>query len=245
MQFNMKMFDPDNIFAVNRSVGYESVLTHSHSFVELVYVERGTGMQKLGNESMKLKKGDVFVIADDKQHFIRPSCEEKDFGLINVIFEKQFVDVDYSAFVPCFPVNFPEDSDVVKYIKKCFDEYEARKENFEWRIKGYVYLILAVIAEANSRAKMKSKKNHRGDYVSAATAYIHENFARKLTLDDVAGAVGLTSGYLQRLFQYERNTSVVEYLLRYRVEQACKMLMETEDTIREISHLLFSLSAQL
>ncbi len=235
MQFNMKMFDPDNIFAVNRSVGYESVLAHSHSFVELVYVESGAGTQKIGSDTMKLKKGDLFVIADDKQHFIRPSCEENEFSLINVIFEKEFADVDYSVFLPCFPSNFSEDSQTVQYVRKCYEEYETRRENFEWRIRGYVYLILAALAEATSQTKMKSWKNHRGDYVHDATAFIHENFSRKLTLDDVASSVGLTSGYLQRLFRQERNTSVMEYLLRYRVEQACKILMETEETVYEIS----------
>mgnify|MGYP001053419598 CR=1 FL=1 len=235
MQFNMKMFEPDRMFAVNRSVGYESVLEHNHSFVELVYVESGKGMQKIGFESMQLRKGDVFVIADDSKHFIRPSCEENDFKIINVIFEKEFIDVDYSAFLPCFPANFHDDSETVKYIRKCYDEYETRTENFEWRIRGYIYLILASVAEAISRTKQRSHRNHRGDYVQAATAFMHENFSKKLTLEDVAASVGLTSGYLQRLFRQERNTSVVEYLLRYRVEQACKMLMETEETVYEIS----------
>ena len=71
MLFHMKMFEPELPIAVNKSVGYESVLKHSHSFVELVYIENGEGTQKLSTgEKMTLRKGDVFIIADDTQHSI-------------------------------------------------------------------------------------------------------------------------------------------------------------------------------
>jgi two-component system response regulator YesN len=51
----------------------------------------------------------------------------------------------------------------------------------------------------------------------------------------IAEKIGVTSGYLQRLFRETCNTSVIEYLLRYRMENACKMLMETEMSIQEVS----------
>ena len=95
----MNMFDSNLPIAANRSVGYESVLKHRHAFVELVYVENGEGTQKLDNgQTMTVKKGDVFIIADDTQHSIRPTCEETEFRVINILFEKQEINIDYDLF---------------------------------------------------------------------------------------------------------------------------------------------------
>ena len=55
MIFNLKMYEPKKSYAIVKSVGYESVLTHSHDFIEIVYVENGTAVQKLNYETINLK----------------------------------------------------------------------------------------------------------------------------------------------------------------------------------------------
>ena len=235
MLFNMKMFEAELPLAANRSVGYESVLKHSHSFVELVYVENGEGTQKLGNgQKMPLKKGDVFIIGDDTQHSIRPTCEESQFRIINILFEKDVIDVDYERLVPVQPKNFPSGHPIIRYINQCVDEYEMRSEELLIRMKGLIYLILAEYLSFDAEHKYERKRKLSADYVREATKFIHENYDKKLTLNMIAERVGVTSGYLQRLFRENCKTSVIEYLLRHRVENACKMLVETDIPIQEI-----------
>ena len=65
--------------------GYESVLRHSHEFVEMVFVESGSAVQKVNSETVELRRGDMFVIADDSEHSMRPTCEENDFKVVNII----------------------------------------------------------------------------------------------------------------------------------------------------------------
>lgn len=237
MQFNMQMFDSKLNFAVNRSVGYESVLMHNHSFVEMVYVECGEGVQKICNTTTKLKQGDVFFIADNSSHSIRPTCEEKDFKIINIIFEKNFIDVDYSLLVPCMVSNFQSDSEIVKNIYNCLSEYESKREYFELRIHGKLYLIISEYLKSLDRSRTKKIAGHKGKayYVQAAAQYIHEHYHENLTLGQISCHVGLTEGYLQRVFREECKTSVIEYLLRYRIEQACKILVETDLPIQKVS----------
>ncbi len=239
MLFNMKMFEAELPLAANRSVGYESVLKHSHSFVELVYVENGEGTQKLGNgQKMPLKKGDVFIIGDDTQHSIRPTCEESQFRIINILFEKDVIDVDYERLVPVQPKNFPSGHPIIRYINQCVDEYEMRSDELLIRMKGLIYLILAEYLSFDAEHKYERKRKLSADYVREATKFIHENYDKKLTLNMIAERVGVTSGYLQRLFRENCKTSVIEYLLRHRVENACKMLVETDIPIQEISNTI-------
>jgi AraC-like DNA-binding protein len=236
MLFNMKMFEAKLSIAANRSMGYESVLQHRHSFVELVYVESGEGTQKLDTgQKMPLKKGDVFIIADDTQHSIRPTCEESEFRIVNILFEKEEIGVDYDLFKTIQPKNFPIHHPVVQYIYNCLEDYEGKIGAYELRMKGWIYLILSEYLSFD-RDKRNDKKRPMGvDYVRDATRYIHENYNEKLNLSVIAEKVGVTSGYLQRLFRENCKTSVIEYLLRYRMENACKMLVETDLSIQEIS----------
>ncbi len=240
MLFHMNMFDSNLPLAANRSVGYESVLKHRHTFVELVYVENGEGTQKLDSgQTMTVKKGDVFIIADDTQHSIRPTCEEGEFRVINILFEREEIDIDYELLKVIQPKNFPSHHPIVRYIYNCLETYEGKIGEYALRMKGWIYLILAEYLHHESGDKRKDKKkSYAEDYVRKATKYIHENYAKKLTLDTIASSVGLTSGYLQRLFRENCNTSIIEYLLRYRMEAACKMLVETETSVQEISVLV-------
>ena len=61
---------------------------------------------------------------------------------------------------------------------------------------------------------------------------------KKLLLKDIADAVGLYPAYLQKIFREHRSTSVIEYLIRYRMEKSCRFLLETELTVEEISLLV-------
>lgn len=236
MLFNMKMFEQNLPIAANRSMGYESVLKHSHSFVELVYIENGEGTQKLGTgQKMTLQKGDVFIIVDDTQHSIRPTCEESEFRIINIFFEKEEIDVDYDLLMPIQPKNFAAHHPIVKYINECINEYETKSEGYAMKMKGFIYLILAEYISFNQDRHCVRGRPIGTNYVREATRYIHENYNKKLTLRMIAEKIGVTSGYLQRLFRETCDTSVIEYLLRYRMENACKMLMETEMSIQEVS----------
>lgn len=234
MIFNMKMFNSEYPFATNRSVGYESVLAHSHSFVEVVYIESGNGVQKLNNKAMKLKSGDVFIIANDAEHSIIPMCAEEKFRIVNVIFEKSVVDFDYSQLDPELVIKTSPDDELVCLIYKVLAEYENKQGKFDLRIKGLIHLILADFLECASEKNRVKKKKYKEDYVNEATKFIHEHYNEKIKLDTIATNVGVTSGYLQKIFREERNTSLIEYLLRYRVEQACKMIVETDYSIQEI-----------
>lgn len=44
--------------------------------------------------------------------------------------------------------------------------------------------------------------------------FISDNFYKKISLADVAEYVGLSSGYLQKLFNRERQTSVIDYPIK-------------------------------
>ena len=71
--------------------------------------------------------------------------------------------------------------------------------------------------------------------VRMALLYLRGHFQDNLQLADIADYAGVSPSYLSRLFNAEIGTSIPSYLLRLRLEEACKQLTRTQDNISVIS----------
>ena len=65
-------------------------------------------------------------------------------------------------------------------------------------------------------------------------AFIHQNFAEKITLDEIAASAAVSSRECLRCFRNTIRKSPAEYLTEYRLDMAKKLLVETEMSITEI-----------
>ena len=68
-----------------------------------------------------------------------------------------------------------------------------------------------------------------------AERFIRENYARKISLREIADASGLSAPYFSTIFKEEMGENLSSYLNRLRVEKACSMLRETNNPINGIS----------
>jgi AraC-like DNA-binding protein/ligand-binding sensor protein len=68
-----------------------------------------------------------------------------------------------------------------------------------------------------------------------AERYIWENYTRKISLKEIAGASGLSAPYFSSVFKEEMGENLSTHLNRLRVEKASVMLSETELSLNEIA----------
>ncbi|WP_156922195.1 helix-turn-helix domain-containing protein [Cohnella thermotolerans] len=66
-------------------------------------------------------------------------------------------------------------------------------------------------------------------------AYIEENFRLELTLSDLAEIVHVSSYHLAHVFKEEVGVSPIQYLIRCRIEEAKKLLLQTDLSVADIS----------
>jgi len=76
------------------------------------------------------------------------------------------------------------------------------------------------------------------DMLYRAVLYMKENFMRKLTLEDVAGHVYLSSTYLSRIFKEETGYNYNTYLNMIRIEESKRLLLDNTIDLVEISGLV-------
>ncbi|MGI5058764.1 helix-turn-helix domain-containing protein [Treponema pectinovorum] len=76
---------------------------------------------------------------------------------------------------------------------------------------------------------------HTGALVKKAILYLNKNASQQIVRWKLADTVHVSEDYLTRIFHKEIGLSLWEYLNRFRIYLATKMLLETNDTIYEIA----------
>lgn len=75
-------------------------------------------------------------------------------------------------------------------------------------------------------ARNKSTKS----FVSKAKEYVHNHYSDEdLSLDHICQALGVSNSYFSTIFKKETGNSFIGYLTEYRMEQASRLLMETNE----------------
>src|SRR5699024_4109511 len=78
-------------------------------------------------------------------------------------------------------------------------------------------------------------KEKKISYVEEALRYIENNYDGTVNIQVIADHLNIERTYLYRLFKTITGTSPQEYLLDYRVRQACTLLKNTNLPINDIA----------
>ena len=90
-------------------------------------------------------------------------------------------------------------------------------------------------------AEIKFQEQHQQLMVSPRErsknilAYLHKHYAEKVTINDIATAVNVSPKECIRSFKKNIHQTPIEYLLNYRVEQAKKLLRQSEPSITDVA----------
>lgn len=235
MIFDIRMFNVKKNIIVNESSGYESILKHSHTFIEIVYVRSGVAVHQIGNRLVEIKCGDLFVIETQDVHSIKPLCKSDQFKITNVIVSKDLfqepLGIAPDAVFHLEKMNYENQIDMIE------NEYMSERSNEDVLLLLVKNLINSVKIETllTNANKRTAKKHMVVDvYIDNAIEFIKKHYQMKITIKDIADAVGVYPFYLQRLFRENRSTSVMRFVQRYRMEKSCQLLIESDLSIEEI-----------
>ena len=81
----------------------------------------------------------------------------------------------------------------------------------------------------------RSGRDAAGHYVKQATDYMRQNYDRPLRIGEIAEAVNLHPGYLQRLFKRHTDRTLTDFLNGLRMEKSAMLLARTDISVSEIA----------
>lgn len=82
----------------------------------------------------------------------------------------------------------------------------------------------------------RKQKNNRT--IERAIEFMRSQYAKDISLEDVAGHVGMSGSYFSSLFKQETGDNFIEYLTRLRIDKAKSLMMDAELRLYEISQLV-------
>ncbi|MDO5520113.1 MAG: AraC family transcriptional regulator [bacterium] len=100
---------------------------------------------------------------------------------------------------------------------------------------GNVYELFDCITEL-STTKFPKRVNPQLAYIKRIIDFICIKYSEPIHMDDIAHACGLERSYMTRLFKDATGRTPQEYLMTYRMKEACKMLQQDNISIQNISY---------
>lgn len=227
---------------------------HFHPEMELVYIQKGSGTQFIGNHIQSFKAGDMILVGQDIPHLWK--CDEQ-YCKGN---PKLKAEATVIHFLPCALgehfFDLPENQNLQKLFAKAKQGISIhRKTKHQVAVllqkllesagtqKIILFLeILNLLSESSDLQLINKKKmpllpvDKDPDRMNDIVQHILSNFYKDISLKDIASVANLTPNSFCRYFKLRANKTYSSFLTEVRINHACKQLSETEKPVSEICY---------
>lgn len=254
------IFRPDELVYINRSDEYLEEymrIMHRHDFIEIFYVYSGKGIHIVGDHKYNISKGDLFIVNYDVPHGFARSEETDDEKLVvyNCAFKPEFIDsslfsgsnfeVITSSFL--FKSLFAEEGElkadlqlkgadfleIGELFTKMLREYTDQRKGYCDIIRAYLIELIVKIFRLMDKPIYTNPRNRK--LVEEALLYMKENYNADLKLEEMSLKSFISKNYFSRLFKEVTGTSFSEYIQKLRVDEACRLLTNTDMKVVDIA----------
>lgn len=230
---------------------------HWHQEFEFLVLTEGKVLFTIEDRKYVMNPGDIVFINSNYLHMAKNICGGVcsfyaiDFSYhvlnedIHSIFSKKFIRPilnDKYVFREFMPVSEDEDKcwqkDIRNYLHEIGECPEHELEPFELMIRSRILAIWDILDKNCVRAQKDNDIESRySERLEPVISYIKENYAYEITLGELAAILPMSEGQFSRVFKQTMKLSPIQYLMRYRILQSCKLLQDTEKKIGEIANL--------
>lgn len=212
---------------------------HCHDLTEIIVILSGKGKYHIEGKNYNVQAGDVIMCNPGVMHQSLEANEKEPI----VEFVTGFTDFHF--------IGMPENSIILKngdYVlrmssenrqeitKRCYEmvaEFSGSSLGKYFMLKAQlIQIILIVLREMQPiQEKQKScrfESYNRNYVVKKIVNYLNENYACKISLDQIAQNLYLSPVYISKLFKEETGESPINYLIKIRLDKA-KELLEQEE----------------
>ncbi len=218
-------------YFINTTTGAPSVATmHYHNTYDIYYAEAGKREYFVEDKVFTASTGDFVLIKPSSFHRIG----EGNVLRTLISFTDDFLETTFSPAA-------------VKKLIKCFERSlicppDQKQADFKELLKTLSKCTDATIFALNLGVlllKLSSitSDSFYEDRTSAIIKYINQNFAEIHSLEQIANHMYISKQHLCRLFKNSMGITLIDYLNKIKVKNACAFLENTSKSLTEICHL--------
>ena len=216
---------------------------HFHDWIEIVYLIRGDLEFQDNNEVRHLKESEFVVVNPMNIHSTR--CVNGNTAILLQIptsFLEQFVP-DIRQYV--FSVDYDsEDPRVQTKLHQIGNTLQDLWIAYQFHVDGYVFRCYSLIFEliytlihsfshkVDRQEMYRNQKNQ--ERLKFIMDYVQEHYTEQISIQKIAGEVGLNEIYFSRFFKKNMGVTFLEYLHMVRLEKIYIDLCNTDLSIKDI-----------
>lgn len=219
----------------------EGNTSHSHDFAELVVILKGNGTFEIDGIRYEVEAGNVVLLNPGTNHC---SCRKADSAEPFVECYLGFTDVEFKNCVKgCLPL-FPGHQVIARLpdhlkgqVFRLCRAMEAESNQCEtgryFMLKAYLIQILCLLGrmqQTNTESVLEKPKQYQFTslnkkyIVRKITEYLELHYQEKISLDQVAANMYLSSYYISKIFKSETGDTPINYLISLRMKKARELL---------------------
>lgn len=199
------------------------------------YIMDGKGIYQVGEKKYKLSKGQGFLIEPEELTFYQADQEEPWSYLwvgVGGTGAKKFIqDIGLNSQQRIFRCA---DGEKLNEIVMDMMKHTRSTVSDLYYLQGKLYELFSVLA-ADAVIEELMEENKENRYIQEAVTYIRNHYAAGLTVEELAGYLGVNRSYFYTLFKNKLQLSPKEFLTKFRISRAREQLILTEESVENIA----------
>ena len=229
---------------------------HWHPEIELIYVLDGKVEALIDEESFILEPGQGIMVNQNVLHAFR-RVEGYEAVFVSIVFHPCFIFGYGTAALSVKYLNpivnnpdmkylilndgDPHTGPVITCMKQVQDLYNSHEFGYEIACKAALCSLWNVLLKLPQHSKSSVAKSKRilndEERIKNAIVFIEDHFAEPITLDEIAASIHISKSECCRCFQRVLRVTPFEYLLKYRIFYATKLMQQQDPAASSISNL--------
>jgi len=199
---------------------------------QLIFSKKGTGILYTQQKSFTIKEGDYFYLPPNQSHQYESTCD---------LWSTQWLQFGGSQIEPILTtLKFHEITHLpVKNIHKMTAQFHQLESTLQGNnpLKNYIasgqlYEFLLFLYQ-NSILNLTTRNEN--PLLSLVLDYIDENYFKDLSLENLSTLVNITPQHLCKVFKEALSMRPFEYIIKRRLQEAKKLLIDTNLPIKTIA----------
>ena len=206
-------------------------------FYILHYVISGRGIYSLNNRRFPVKAGESFLIYPNMQiNYWADQRDPWEYCWVGFDGADARILMDAAGYSPDKPVICPGSPE--KIHQMLMEIYKCRGQEIYQLISmtARLYNLLAYLIEDTAKNSPVLTSRIGLSHVQQACDFIANNYSRPITISDIASHANISRSQLYRVFIRHISVSPLQYLLEFRLREACTIMQHHPQSIKNIAY---------
>lgn len=227
---------------------------HWHPDFEIATAECGVLDYQVGRQHIMLEAGDSIFVNGNMLHGIKQLSGDGPDPMPNIVFSGALIASETSTIyqkyiqpiAQCDSLPFvvfrhsdSYHSEINCLIKDTYKQMNEKKACYELAVQRNISCIFDFISRNFvdlPKAEATRIQINNQIRLQKMLAYIYENYAEPVTLEDIAKVADISRSEAGRCFHTYMGCSPIDALIQYRLQMAHRLLSERTQTLQQISY---------